>query len=169
MSTARNLQVNTVKLQFFEDYLRVLVYPHMEAMLPNLDVELDGKRFNWQIVSAAQVFQAFNTVFSVVEHLTLDDFRYHMSSEWNNEADRIPWRKLLEPFGKVKNLFVDGRLVKQLSGALQPGEEESPTELLPELQEISYSTSGSSRNMFTQFVDTRQKAGRPVTVVDNIR
>jgi hypothetical protein len=165
MSTARNLQVNTVKLQFKEDYLRVLAYPHMEAMLPNLDMELGGKHFHWQIVSAAQVFHAFSTVFSVVEHLTLDDFRYHMSSEWNNEADRIHWRKLLGPFGKVKNLSVVSRLVKQLSGALQPGEEESPTELLPELQELSYSESGASRNAFTQFVDARQKAGQPVTVV----
>jgi hypothetical protein len=85
--------------------------------------------------------------------------------EWNNETDRIHLRKLLEPFEKVKKFSVDGRLVKHLSGALQPGEEESPTEMLPELQELSYYARGDSRNAFAQFVDARQKAGRPVIVV----
>jgi hypothetical protein len=65
----------------------------------------------------------------------------------------------------VKTLSVDGKLAEQLSGALQLGEEGSPTELLlPELQKLSYSAIGASRNAFTQFTDARQKAGRPVTV-----
>ena len=88
-----------------------------------------------------------------------------MSSEWNNEADRIHWRKLLESFGKVKNFTVGKEFVKQLSGALQPGEEESPTEVLPELQKLTYSATGALRSAFTQFIEARQKAGRPVTVV----
>ena len=169
MSTARNLQVKTVTLYFEEDYLYVLAYPHKEASLDNLDMTLGGKHFNWQIVYAAQVFYAFSTVFSVVEDLTLTYRRQNMSSEWDNQADCIHWRKVLEPFVKVKNLSVDGGLVKQLSVALEPGEEESPMELLPELQELSYSASGDSRkdsrNAFTQFADTHQKASRPVTVV----
>ena len=137
----------------------------MGAMLNNLDMDFGGRHLDWQIVSAAQVFHALSTVFSVVEDLTLNYGRYDMSSEWNNEADRIHWRKLLGPFGKVKNLTVNGGLVGQLSRALQPGEDESPTELLPELQKLSYSAEGTLRNAFTQFIDTRQKAGRPVTVV----
>jgi len=137
----------------------------MGARLDNLDIDLGGRHFDWQIVSAAQVFHAFSTVFSVVEDFTLEYYRQDVSSEWNNQADRVHWRKLLGPFGKVKTLFVDGDLVKQISGALQPDEEESPTELLPELQKLSYSASGDSRNEFTQFVDARQKASRPVTVV----
>ena len=166
MSTARNLQVKTVALYFEEDHFRVLAYPHMGARLDNLDLYFGGRRFDWQIVSAAQVFHTFSTVFSAAEHLTLNNSRYDMSSEWDNhEADRIHWRKLLEPFGKVKNLSVYGGLVKQLSGALQPGEEESQTELLPELEKLSHSARGASPNAFTQFVDTRQKAGKPVTVV----
>jgi len=138
----------------------------MGARLDNLDLYFGGRRFDWQIVSAAQVFHAFSTVFSVVEDLTLHTCRHDISSMWNNlEADRIHWRKLLKPFGKVKNLSVYDGLVKQLSGALQPGEEESRTELLPELQKLSHSLRGASRNAFTQFVNIRQKAGRPVTVV----
>jgi hypothetical protein len=102
-----------------------------------------------------------------VEHLTVEYNleRLSISSEWNNEADRTQWRSLLGSFGNVKILSVNHRLVEQLSRALQPGEGESPTELLPELQELSYLTEAASDNPFTEFIDARQKAGRPVTVV----
>jgi hypothetical protein len=165
MNTARNVHIKTVTLHFAEDYLWVLAYPHMGARIQNFDLTLGGLRLDWQIVSAAQIFDALSTAFSVVEHLTLKYYRRHMSPEWNNDAGRIHWRKILGPFGKVKNLFVDDELVKQLSGALQPGEEESPTELLPELQKLSYSAICASRNAFTQFIDARQKAGLPITVI----
>jgi hypothetical protein len=164
MSAAGSFQVKTATFYFDEDRLGVRTYPYMGAKLHNLHMKLGGRHLDWQIVSAAQVFYALSAVFSVVEVLTLNYSRHDMSSEWNNEADRIHWRKLLGSFGKVKNLIVGSGLVTQLSGALQPGEEESPTELLPELQKLSYSATGVSRNAFTQFIDTRKKAGRPVTV-----
>ena len=164
MSTAGKFKVKTLMIYFTEDNLWVIAYPHMGARLKNLALYFGGRQFDWQLVSAAQVFHALSTVFSVVEHLTLKYYRQNSSSEWNNEADRIHWCKLLGPFVKVKNLSVDGDLIKKISGALQPVEEESPTELLPELQNLSHSASGDSRNTFAQFVDARQKAGRPVTV-----
>ena len=101
----------------------------------------------------------------MVEHLTLEYTRYRISSEWNNEANRTQWREFLGSFGKVKTLRMDGALVRQFSRSLQPSEGESPTELLPELQEMSYSAFGSSLDAFSRFVDARQKAGRPVTVI----
>ena len=36
-----------------------------------LDMELGSKLLDWQVVSAAQVFQTLRKVFSAVEHLTL--------------------------------------------------------------------------------------------------
>ena len=166
ISTAANLQVKTVTLYFEEDHLRVMTYPHMGARLHNLDMELDGRHFDRQIFSATQVFRALSTVFSVAEHLTLDYYRHDISSEWNNEADRIHWRELLGSFEKVKTLSVDdSELVEQLSRALQSGEEELPMEILPELQKLSHSATDASLNPFSQFIDVQQKAGRPVTVV----
>ena len=165
ISTAENYQVKTAELYFDEDHLGVRTYPYMGATLHNLGMEFGGRQLDWQIISAAQVLHGLSTVFSVVEHLTLNYSRYNMSSEWNNEAARIHWRKLLGSFGKVKNLSVGGGLVGQLSDALQVGEEESPTEVLPELQQLTYSARGASRNPFTQFTDARQKAGRPVIIV----
>jgi hypothetical protein len=52
----------------------------------------------------------------------------------------------------------------KISRSLQPGDGESPTDLLlPELQELSY-PARSPENAFTPFIDARQKADRPVTV-----
>jgi hypothetical protein len=122
---------------------------------------LGGRRLDWQVTSAA----ALGTVSSSVEHLTLETDRPFISSESDDEADHTQWRELLGSFGNVKTLQVGYGLVEQLSRALQPGEGESPTELLPELQELSYFSTGASLDEFTPFIDAFQNAGRPITVV----
>jgi hypothetical protein len=164
MSTAGNLRLKTANLTFNKDYLDVCVYPHKGARMYTLYMFLGGRHLDWQVASAAQVFHMLGTVFSAVEHLTLNYGRYSISSEWNDEADRIQWRELLGSFGNVKTLRVERRLFKQLSRALQPGEGESPMDLLPELQELSSFATGTLRKAFTKFIDARKKAGRPVTV-----
>jgi hypothetical protein len=163
--TARNLRLKAAAFTFHEDCLDVNAYSYKWARLSTLSMELGCRHLDLQVVSAAQVFQALRTVFSAVEHLDIE-YRRHNISEWNNEVDRTWWRELLGSFGKVKTLFVDGELVGQLSRALQPGEEELSTELLPELQELS-SSLASSLKVFTPFVDARQKAGFPVTMIQS--
>jgi hypothetical protein len=164
MSAAENLRPKTATVAFHEDHLGVAAYPYEAAELYNLDIELDARHLDWQVVSAAQVFNALKTGFSAVESLTLRYNRHKMSSEWNRQADRTYWREFLGSFGKVKTLrVVEYELVEQVSRALQPGEGESPTELFPELQELSYSRKGAS-DAFTPFVEARQKAGRLPTV-----
>jgi hypothetical protein len=168
MSAARNLSLKTVSLtvriNFDEDCLWVNAYPHTGAGTYTFCIQLGGKHLDWQVVSAAQVFQALGTVFSAVEYLILeyDDGR-NILSEWDRQADRTYWRELLRPFDKVKTLRVENKLVEPVSRALQTGEGESPTELLPELQDIAYSREGAS-SAFTLFIDARQKAGFPVTM-----
>ena len=165
MNTAGNLRLKTVTFNFNADCLWVEAYPDTGAKMYTLDMQLGGKHLDWQVVSAAQVFHALKTALSAVEGLT---FRYggrYVSSQWNRQADRTHWREILGSFGKVKTLRVEYGLVEQVSRALQPGEGESPTELLPELQELSYYSGGDSNNPFTLFNAARQEAGLPVTVI----
>ena len=159
VSTAQNLRLKAARLEFRRDCLLFTAYPYKGSMSITLDMTLGGRHLDWQVVSAAQVFGALRKVFSTVEHLTLEYGRHGLSSEWNNEADRTWWRELLGSFGNVKTLRVSSGLVQQISRTLQPGEGESPTELLPDLQEISNFAAGSA---FTKFIDARQKAGRPI-------
>ena len=168
MNTAGNLRLKIATFTFSENHLNVKAYPYEGAKMYTLYMELGGKHFDWQVVSAAQVFPALKTVFSAVEYLIIGYDRFITSSEWDGEADRTQWRELLGPFSNVKSLRVGYGLVGKLSRVLQPGEGESPTELLPELQELSHSTGGARHNAFTLFVDARQKAGHPVTVRDSL-
>ena len=67
----------------------------------------------------------------------------------------------------MRTLRVEEGLVEKLSRCLRLDDGEPPLELLPELQELIYSRDTS--DAFTSFVDARQKAGRPVTLVPPIK
>jgi len=166
ISDAENLRLNNCTLSFGMEYLFVVVYPHKEAglLLFTFQMNLGGKHLDWQVACAAQAFHMLRERFSELEDLTLEYRRHSISSEWNDEADRTQWRELLGSFNNLKTLCVDIELVGQLSRSLQPSDGESPTELLPELQELSYS-GGSLDDAFMPFVDARRKAGCPVALI----
>ena len=63
----------------------------------------------------------------------------------------------------MRTLRVEEGLVEQLSRCLRLDDGELPLELLPELQELTYSRDNS--DAFTSFINARQNAGRPVTLV----
>jgi hypothetical protein len=113
----------------------------------------------------AQICNALSEVFSAVELLILKHEVHSQSSEEHNDVDRIEWRNLLRPFSNVKALHVEDGLVDHLSRCLGLEDGELPLELLPELQELEYSRSEDAGDGFTSFIDARQKAGRPVTLV----
>jgi hypothetical protein len=104
-------------------------------------------------------------MFSAVEHLIFMHEVHGQSPEEHNEVDRDEWRRLLGSFRNVKTLRIDNGLVKDLAHCLQLEGGELPLELLPELQELTYSGSGDTGDAFTSFADARQNAGRPVTLV----
>jgi hypothetical protein len=165
INTLGNLQFNTTTLVFLNDYVNVMGYPHKGAKMYNLCVSYGASNFDWQVRSIAQVCHMIRTIFSAVEHLSLEYDRHFIYPSWNCEPDRSQWRELLRSFGSAKTLYVDGELVEQLSRVLQPGEGESSLELLPELQELSYPAIASSLDVFTPFIDARRRAGRSVTTV----
>jgi len=165
MSAAGNLRLNAATLTFAVDYVVVIAYPYKGARTFSLEMTLGGGHLDWQVACTAQVSHTLRTTFSVLEHLTLQYRRHSVASVWGNKADRAQWRKLLGSFDKVNTLHMDHELVGQLSHSLQPREGESPTELLPELQELSYSARGSLRDAFMPFVNARWKVGCPVTEI----
>jgi hypothetical protein len=128
-------------------------------------VTVDCWHFDWQVSSAVQISNALSQVFSAVEDLTLEHEAHGQSSEEHNDVDRIEWRNLLRSFNNVKTLLVKDRLVKELSDCLRLEDGELPLELLPDLQELTYSGSGDADDAFTSFIDSRQSVGRPVTLV----
>lgn len=149
-----NLDLIATTLTFSEYYLHIMAYPREGARVHTFSISLHGIHLNWQVASA-EIFHAIGTVFSAVEHLTLQYDRYFLSPMWDDESYGTQWRELLRTFINVKTISIDDRLIGQLSRSLQPFDGESSTELLFELQELTCYSTDASRYTFTQFIDAR--------------
>ena len=170
MNTAANLTFDSAKFEFCRDKVYAGVYLRKEfeiarvKMIPLLMV-VNSWHLDWQVSSVAQIFNSLGQILSTVEHLTLEHREHSRSSEEHNEVDRSEWRKLLSSFSNVKTLRVGDGLVKEVSRSLRMDDGEIPLELLPELQSLTYSGVGETGDAFMSFIDARQKAECPVTLV----
>jgi hypothetical protein len=164
INTAENLRFDSVKFGFSKGEVHVEVYSP-EAKVHTLQMKVRCWHLDWQVSSVAQIFNSLSQIFSKVEDLTLQHEVHIRSSEEHNEVDLTEWHKLLRSFSNVKTLRVDDDLVEELFCSLRLDDKEHPLELLPELQELRYSGSGGTGDAFTSFIEARQNAGRPVTVV----
>ncbi len=166
ISSSDTLRLRTVRLTFFKDYLRVDAYSNgRELRTYRFSMSQGGRHLYCQVASAARFFHTLKTAFSTVEHLILKHDGHLISSDLTNEPGHAQWRELFRSFSKVKALYMDYRLVEQLSRSLLPDEGESPTDLLPALQEIWYSAMDDSDNaFFAELSYVRQIAGRPISV-----
>ena len=169
MDTTENLKFTDGKLQLFDGYVDVEVYPREEAEdeteMYAFHIRIHCWHLDWQVSSVAQILNALGQRFSAVEYLILEHKEHSRSSKEHNDVDRAEWHKLLKPFSNVKTLCFDEGFVKELSRCLQPEDGEDPLELLPELQELTYSGNGDTGDAFTSFVDARQSSGHVVTLV----
>jgi hypothetical protein len=166
MNTTENLRFDSATFMFNDQQVYVRIYPLDGAeMSPPLFIEVNGWHLDWQVSSMAQIFNSLSQLSSAVEHLTLEHEVHSLSSEEHSEVDRTEWHKLLRSFRNVKTLWIGNGLVGQLSCCLELEDGELPLELLPELQELTYSGSGDAGNGFTSFIDTRQSGDRAITLV----
>ena len=169
MDTTENLRFSDGKLQFFDEHVDVELYPREEAddetEMYAFQIRVHCWHLDWQVSSVAQILNALGQRFSAVEHLTLVHEAHSQSSNEHGNVDRIEWRKLLRPFSNVKTLYIDDGLVEEISRCLQLEDGEDPLELLPELQELTYSGSDDTDDPFISFIDARQSSGHPVTLV----
>ena len=117
------------------------------------------------VSNPAQILTALSPLFSSVVYLTLVYKDYRGLPELHDEAEPTDWRVLLRSFNNVKTLFVAKGVVEKLSGSLQLDDGESPNDLLPELRKIIFSPPNDNVDSFTGFIDARQNAGHPVTLV----
>jgi hypothetical protein len=168
MGTAENLRLRFARIAFSEERVIVDAFPNEEARWA-LEIKIDCLHLDWQVFAMAQISNSLVDMFSGVEYLILEHEVHSLSSDEHDEVDRSKWRSLFWSFSNVKTLHIDNGLAEQLSRCLELDDDgECPSkELLPELQELAYSGSGDSDtgDAFTSFIDSRRKAGRPVTLV----
>ena len=161
------LRFDRAELEFFSGRVCVKINPHETNMPDNaFSMNVGCGHLDWQVSSVAQIFNALSQIFSAVEDLILLHEVHSRSSEEHNEVERNEWRKLLRSFSNVKTLRIKNGLVMELSRCLRLDDGEHPLELLPELQELTFSGNGDANDAFTSFINARQNAGRPVTLIE---
>ena len=160
------LRFDRAELDFLSEQVFLGVFtPETNIPEDAFSIRIDCWHLDWQVSSVAQIFNALSQIFTVVERLTLRHKDHSQSSEEHNEVELTEWRKLLKSFGNVKTLDIDDGLVMELSRCLRLDDGEHALELLPELQELTYSWSGNANDAFTSFIDARRNAGRLVTLI----
>ncbi|KAF8489506.1 hypothetical protein F5888DRAFT_1721769 [Russula emetica] len=163
-NTTENLRFSGVTVDFSKEQVDTAtnffenaeIYLYMRVICSHLD---------WQVSSMAQIFNFFSQTFSAVEHLTLSGEAHSNSSEGHNEVDRTEWHKLFRSFQNVKTLRIEYGLIEEISRCLRPDDGDLPLDLFPELQEITYSGGDNADDVFASFIDARQTAGCPTTLV----
>jgi hypothetical protein len=167
MNTTEGLRFSNAGLCFSSDGVDVVTCPHKEPDLSQcLLIRVLSCHLDWQVSAAAQICNSLNQIFSAVEHLTLDYEVHSESSEEHDEVDRIEWRRILRSFSNVKTLRVEDEFNEDIARCLELDNGELPLDLLPELHELTYSRNSDTDNGFASFINSRQNAGRPITVVD---
>jgi hypothetical protein len=167
MGASQNLRFSSAKFRFFDNFVEVCVYPQDDALMFSFSMGIYSNNLDWQVSSAAQISRTLRTVFSAVKHLTLEFSRFPKSSE-ANEVDRTQWRELMRSFSNVTILRVNEDFNGHISRSLQVGDGESPLELLPELKELQVQYDNrflGESNTFNAFINARQDAGYPVTLI----
>ena len=159
LSATDTFKFDSAQFEFSKNLVYVGAYLREEAETHPFSITVYSKSLDMQVSSVAQIFNSLSQIFSTVEHITLELEELY---EEHNEVDRAKWRRLLRSLVQVKTLHVDDGLVQELSRSLRPNDGENPLELLPELQELTYSGSDNVGDVFTSFIDARQNAGRPV-------
>jgi hypothetical protein len=159
INTTDGLRFDSAKIMFNRNEVHLKVYPPEETEMYALSIIFDVCAHLDQVPCMAQIliFNSLDQVFSTVEHLTLNKEERDRSSE----VGPTEWRRLLSSFSNVKTLRVDYGLVKELSRCLRLDDGELSVDLLPELQELTY----NAGDEFTSFINARQNAGRPVSLV----
>jgi hypothetical protein len=165
MNTRENLSFDSAKFVFTRWQVYVQAYPRGELKMYAFSIAVNCWHLDRQVCSMAQIFNSLGQLFSAVKHLTLEYTVHIFPFEGHYGVDRTDLRNLLRPFSKVKTLCVDDGLVKELSRCLRSDDGELPLDLLPELQELTYSESGDNGDSLTSFIDARENEGRPITLV----
>jgi len=121
---------------------------------------------DWQLSALPQILNSFLPSLSTLESLEIVVYR----KDWQGEIEVIQWQEFLHPFISVKEMTLqDEASVRLVIPALRELSGERATEVLPALQNLSLTTSGSSpsgplKEAIEEFIATRQLDGHPVTV-----
>ena len=163
------MTIHRVHVQFSRFAVRVKLSGRDESTIFDreaLPLEITCKPLDWQLSAVTQVLNSFLSSLP-----TLDSLEIAASGEdGQGEIEVIQWREFLHLFTSVKNMSLESMdSVRLVAPALQELAGESPTEVLPALQNLflrwhGWQPSRPVKVAIERFIATRQLYGHPVTV-----
>jgi hypothetical protein len=169
MNTAENLRFDSAAFEFSLYRVSVKLYRREEAEVYALSMTAFhlAQARDMQLSSVAKIFNSLGQKISKVEHLCLNHtaFTYNHAHDEPEVDPTTEWRELLRLFRYVKTLDVHDHLVKEVSRCLELDGGGHSLEILPELQELTYSGSDDTSDAFISFIHARRDAGRPVALI----
>jgi len=152
---------------FYDGRAEVGFSPQGMAVDGGFFLEISCTPSDWQLSSLAQVCSSSLLPLYTLEHFRIFSYRSH----WQDDIESTQWLELLFPFTSVKNLDLSDRLVPLIAPALQQLAGESVNAVLPMLQNLlvgEHELSGPAERAIQQFIDARQRSGRPVALRGSI-
>jgi hypothetical protein len=173
LESSENLIFNTFEVAFHQEFVELKADPHQALWKRPLYLRIMCGYPVLQLAFAVRILHALSTILSFVEKASItlgypsDPFQLWRSMGLthglNHGVTRTPWHKFLRSFSNVKVLHVKTDLVLGLSRSLHSEDGESPLELLPHLEELTYSGEELEvADTFRPFIDERKAAGHPV-------
>jgi hypothetical protein len=160
MEPLENIIFSDFKLAFGEDCIRLEADPHQGKWKRPFTLNMMCRQKDLQVSSVVQILRTLAPLLSVVEQLTLTRLYWHKRIE---SIGRTQWHELLRSFSNVKVLHVPNNFIGRVSRFLRSEDGESPLELLPNLEEITYFETDLGQAI-APLIDERQAAGHPVCV-----
>jgi F-box-like len=117
---------------------------------------------DWQLGTLAQVCDSALSPLSTLELLEIRIWR-----SWRDQVENAQWLELLHSFTSMKDLVLNGKLIRHVALVLEQLARERVTEALPALQNILLQGPQPSepiKKAIGKFVAERQLSGHPVAV-----
>ena len=165
MCKTENPKFRGVKVLFWHWTAEMTMHSHEGSGVPTVRIgDSHGRRFDG-LESTVQRLREMGPAFSDVEFLTLEDETPAQYRDNSIIPRRTDWHELLGLFSRVRSLHVaGGDLIEGLSHSLIPEDQESLTEVLPNLRELSYPKGSHIGKSCRSFIAVRRNAGCPVTL-----
>jgi len=137
MWTIENLRFCSATIVFSSNGVSMGVSPREGTSVYPFHLHVICEHLDWQVGCASQIFNAFRTVFSGVEGLTLKYGGHRTALELCQDEDYYTeWHELLTSFSNLKALQMDDEFVPLLTRSRQLEDGNSLRELVPELREL---------------------------------
>jgi hypothetical protein len=128
-----------------------------------LSLRISCKPSDWQLSSLSRLYNAALYPLPTLKRLEVHDYRKY----WEGNMENVQWLELLRLFPSLKDLVLSGILFQLVAPSLNELDEESITEVLPDLRNIILQDpqpSEPDNKAIERFVAIRQLLGSPVTV-----